>query len=299
MPSPLSAAKVDPSAYIYRKLYHMTTAVAATPLPDVCRHGEGQAILARLKQLTAGVASSEAPSGNGGGDDDDAAPPGTVVDYQDADGRTAFHWCVGLRNFTAAEQLLQLGARVCTHDKDGTTPLMSACAVDAPIAFIDRVVARAAEEASAMGGLVPYMASTDGAGNSALILAASKGSVAIVKKLLALGVDVLYQNKRGQNALHRAVSRGHLETAEELLSYSKRQLGSNGKAADIGLSVVAEASPSPVPPYRKFVNCRDAQGNTPLHYASMENNKELGQLLLRYGADRTIRNNDGKEFWEL
>jgi ankyrin repeat protein len=182
---------------------------------------------------------------------------------------------------------------------------MSACAVDAPIAFIDRVVARAAEEASAMGGLVPYMASTDGAGNSALILAASKGSVAIVKKLLALGVDVLYQNKRGQNALHRAVSRGHLETAEELLSYSKRQLGSNGKAADIVLSVVAEspdtgvASPSPVPPYRKFVNCRDAQGNTPLHYASMENNKELGQLLLRYGADRTIRNNDGKEFWEL
>jgi ankyrin repeat protein len=43
----------------------------------------------------------------------------------------------------------------------------------------------------------------------------------------------------------------------------------------------------------------DVEGNTPLHYASMENNQELGEVLLRAGAIREKKNKEGKEFWEM
>lgn len=54
------------------------------------------------------------------------------INWEDEDGRTAFHWSVGLRSWELAEQLMREPwlCRVVTRDKDGTTPLMSACATE-------------------------------------------------------------------------------------------------------------------------------------------------------------------------
>lgn len=41
------------------------------------------------------------------------------------------------------------------------------------------------------------------------------------------------------------------------------------------------------------VNIRDFQGNTPLFVANFAANKEVTDLLLKFGADPTIRNNKG------
>ena len=100
-------------------------------------------------------------------------------------------------------------------------------------------------------------------------------------------------NKRRQSALHRAIARGSTDFVEEFLSWMKRRV----VAENVGPSGIDTAGNKAT--VRHFINCQDILGNTALHYAAMENNQDLGQLLLRNGADRDIRNKDGQEFWRL
>lgn len=198
--------------------------------------------------------------------------PQSAIDWQDDDGRTAFHWAVGLRCWNVAEDLLRSphSCSAVTHDKDGMTPLMSACAVDAPQELLSVLV----DSTSKASGIE----CTDSSGNTALLLAASKGNVRALRQLLAVGANILHQNNRGQSALHRAVSRGMTDAVEEIVAGLKK------------LDRVTRL---------RLLNCADVEGNTPLHYAALENNQDLGQLLLRAGASRDAVNKQGKMFYEL
>jgi ankyrin repeat protein len=238
----------------------MTTEVAvAQHLSELCRAGSIDAILRKV--------ASEC-------DDQSIA-----INWQDEDGRTAFHWAIGLRCWDVAKALMDEPnmCDVCTVDKDGCSPLMSACAVDAPdeivLSLLDRYRRLTVDEATAS----PLNA-RDSSGNTALMLAASKGNVSAVRKLSQAGCDIFSQNRRGQTALHRSVSRGQMDVVEELLLICK--------PLDRKVRI-------------KFVNTQDIEGNTALHYASLENNQEMGQYLLRNGADREVRNKQGKTFYEL
>ena len=42
------------------------------------------------------------------------------------------------------------------------------------------------------------------------------------------------------------------------------------------------------------ISARDKNGSTPLHHAAKNYEKDIGKLLVSLGADKTIRNNDGK-----
>jgi len=109
--------------------------------------------------------------------------------------------------------------------------------------------------------------------------------------------DPFALNKRRQTALHRAIARGASDFVEEYLSWMKRRVATNNvdpSKGPNGSDVVSNKAS-----VRHFINSQDVQGNTALHYAALENNQDLGQLLLRNGADRDIRNKDGQEFWKL
>jgi ankyrin repeat protein len=210
---------------------------------------------------------------------DDAS---NALNWQDADGRTAFHWAIGLRCWDLARSLMgePHGCLVTSVDKDGCTPLMSACAVDAPDDIIEALIEANAKvsQANAEGEVLLSVDARDSAGNTAFMLAASRGNVSALRKLSKAGCNMFVQNYRGQSALHRAVSRGMMDTVEELIAHLK--------GVDRKIKI-------------KFINQQDVEGNTALHYASMENNQELGQLLLRNSADRETRNKHGRAFYEM
>ncbi|CCW64949.1 unnamed protein product [Phytomonas sp. EM1] len=123
--------------------------------------------------------------------------------------------------------------------------------------------------------------SVDSLGNTALLHVASRGHSHLVDFLIRNGSELNHQNKHGQSALHRAVGRGNMNTVEILLCASKQKINKSKEE------------------HQRWVNLQDVWGNTALFYASMENNEDLGRLLLRNGADRYLRNKEGKEFWEV
>ena len=127
-------------------------------------------------------------------------------------------------------------------------------------------------------------------GNSALSLAASRGNGSLLRLLLNHAVvssvggntrlccDLFCINKRGQTVLHRLVSRNNVSAVEEVISFCRKHHMKMTK---------------------RFVNCPDTNGDTALHYASMESNREMGEMLLKNGADRDTKNKQGRQFWQL
>lgn len=96
-------------------------------------------------------------------------------------------------------------------------------------------------------------------------------SIAIIQLLIAHGAEVNFQNVNGQTPLHLAVACGHLAVANCLIQ--------NG--AD--------------------VNCQHREGNSPLHTVALsdiakclQNRSELARLLLKYGANRDLKNKAGQ-----
>jgi len=107
----------------------------------------------------------------------------------------------------------------------------------------------------------------DSAANDAqaggLHLAAQRGYVEGIRKLLAQGEDVNGRDERGRTALHYAGGRGNVETIELLL---------DGKAD---------------------VNAQDASGVTPLQFAAAQGRSRAAAVLLEHGADITLKNAAG------
>ncbi|EKF31214.1 hypothetical protein MOQ_004954 [Trypanosoma cruzi marinkellei] len=295
-------------------------------LSELCKASEVGPIIERLKQVC-----PERPNLGCDYDDDDddgshlpsgftrevheqmRCTFGGIWGYQDDDGRTALHWAVAMRNFSLAGTLMKAPyfSLVFSEDHDGASPFITACMVGAPEEFLKELLTTAAAQRSwkltheqenveskqehfsadvnsgdtkvlddsLMNHKIAILDQADNLGNTSLLHAAGRGNIAIVRFLLQLGASIDHQNKRGQSALHRATSRGTNDVVEELVVTS-RKLHSG---AD----------------HRRWMNLQDYHGDTALFYASMDNNEELGRYLLRHGADREIRNKEGKAFWEV
>jgi ankyrin repeat protein len=98
----------------------------------------------------------------------------------------------------------------------------------------------------------------------AVINAAYKGDVEMVKKILASGPDPDIRDALGGTALHNAMFQDNLEVIKLLLDY--------------GFDINAAAA---------------SNGYTPLHYCVWANNIPAMKLLLAYQADRTIKAKNG------
>ncbi|EPY24897.1 26S proteasome non-ATPase regulatory subunit 10 [Angomonas deanei] len=202
-------------------------------------------------------------------------------------------------------------APVMTEDNDGASPFLSACMVGAPEALVKELLTLSVEQypsfqkcpeahkpqsepfnppVSAPEGTDPptsdeirsiILQSSDSSGNTPLLVAVSRGHTHIVKFLLENDVDLFHQNERGQSVLHRAVGKGNLDLVELLVRHSEKKFSETKSR------------------HRQWMNLQDYRGDSALFYASMENNEEMGKFLLRHGADRELRNKEGKQFWEL
>ncbi|KAG5481720.1 hypothetical protein CUR178_07073 [Leishmania enriettii] len=256
--------------------------------------------------------------------------------YQDNDGRTAVHWAIALKNFDLARKLMQppYNSPVLTEDEERSTPFATACSVGAPLDLLREILNRSvaefaanvkqrraqlhvASEGQSSGSAVPaepgqeksdgkptkflsdmlgipqpadttqafistaLVDAEDATGQTPLLLAVGRGHLGIVRFLLESGADLAHQNRRGQSPLHRAVNRGNMELVELLVSTSEKSNATNMAA------------------HRAWMDLRDKHGDSALFYASMDNNEEIGRYLLRHGANRELRNADGKAFWEV
>lgn len=294
-------------------------------LSELCRGSEIEPVQLQLKK----VAGDDATDVNERSDAATAYING-IWGYRDEDGRTAFHWAVALKNYTLARKLMNApcNSPVLTEDNDSVTPFATACTVGAPEDFVaelfDRSVAAyeifqqcpslknqkkekpklvptatavPSPETQTMASdpvaspPPPPLAKTaeeltlnheDELGNTPLIHAVSRGHRHVVAFLLRKGADLCHQNVRGQTALLRAVSRGDQDLVEELVRASERINSGASKTAHI-----------------RWMNLQDYRGDSALFYASMENNEEVGRYLLHHGADRELRNKEGKQFWEV
>ena len=120
------------------------------------------------------------------------------VDARDARGRSALHEAAFTGHAGICQALLDAGADANARDGEGRTPLLDAARAGALLALEALVAAKAGVQAS------------DSRGANALHLAcaAEAPSVAMVRRLLELGVDPRATDAQGQGAVDLAASAG-------------------------------------------------------------------------------------------
>ncbi|XP_051838651.1 fibronectin type 3 and ankyrin repeat domains protein 1 isoform X2 [Antechinus flavipes] len=174
-------------------------------------------------------------------------------------------------------------------------------------------------------------------GFTALMVAAQKGYLRLVKILITNGTDVNLKNGSGKDSLMLACYAGHLDVVKYLrehgASWEARDLGgctalhwaADGGHADIiewmikdGCKIDVLDTGSGWTPLMRVsavsgnkevasllidagadVNVKDKDGKTPLMVAVLNNHEELVQLLLEKGADPSVTNEFGKGVLEM
>ncbi|GKV32849.1 hypothetical protein SLEP1_g41416 [Rubroshorea leprosula] len=100
-----------------------------------------------------------------------------------------------------------------------------------------------------------------------LMLAAMRGKITCVKKLIEAGADILmFDSGNERTCLHYAAYYGHSDCLQAILSAAQ----SSSVAVSWG--------------YARFVNIRDRKGATPLHLAARQRQPECVHILLDNGA---------------
>ena len=113
--------------------------------------------------------------------------------------------------------------------------------------------------------LKSYINKSDIFGNTAILYAAYRGNILIVRSLIECGADVNVVSKKGLNVLHMAAQGNN----PNIIIYFKVK-------------------------YNISVLSKDSQGNTPLHWACYNSSEEAINFLLSFMGDINIKNNEGK-----
>jgi ankyrin repeat protein len=139
-------------------------------------------------------------------------------------------------------------------------------------------------------------------GFTPLMLAVKRSNNDKVKLLLEQNVYSAYDGlKGGENPLKIAIMGGKYEIARELLRRSNVARGINPIDLDCtkrlrdaaiwnDLELVSLLLPTDI-----WIDCPDENGNTALMLAAHRGNTEMVKLLLKEGANKNLRNKDGKK----
>jgi ankyrin repeat protein len=183
---------------------------------------------------------------------------GANVNAPDKDGHTALHFAPGTGNVALVQLLLGGGANVRAQSTDGYTALHAA-AVQREVRIVELLLAAGADvNARTKDNVTPLMSSVGSP--------YSDPSVSLA--LIRAGADVNVADREGRTALWIATTDSTPEVMEDLL---KRHADPNVQPTTLGPS-----------------------GDTPLHMAAMNGLQGEVELLLRYGADPSIRNANGE-----
>lgn len=139
--------------------------------------------------------------------------------------------------------------------------------------------------------------------NEAFVTAASKGSNAKLKKILAEGANINgHIGKYGETALMLAVRNGHTDTVELLIN---KGADIEAKDEDGQTPLMFEAAWGDIETVKLLIDkgaaieARDDDGNTPLMQAAKQYRTEIVKLLLKKGADIEAKDDDGQTALDL
>jgi uncharacterized protein len=189
----------------------------------------------------------------------------------EADGTTALHWAVRLRDTEIVDRLLASGADVRAANRYGVTPLHLA-AINGDAGMIKRLL-DAGADANAVG--------TDG--ETPLMTVARGGHVEAARVLLDRGASLEAREAwHGQTALMWAAAQNHPEMLKELLARGA-DVNARSNTETWERQITAEPRDKWLPP----------GGLTPLLFAAREGCVECIPVLTRAGADVNATTPDG------
>ncbi len=197
--------------------------------------------------------------------------------HREKNGGTALMEAIRSGNWKCIKALLDAGADISKPNKDGYTPLALACIhrnyfLGSDKWYLFRYLLKKAVD----------FTWSDENDRTFLMYAAQSGSVETVQALLEVGVDVNLQDSEGRTALMFAV--------DATSKHYKEEAKETQEAREI-VEKLLKASAK--------IDEQDKHGLTALMLAALKSNYEVVNLLLLFGADRTLQNDEGKTAEQL
>jgi uncharacterized protein len=189
---------------------------------------------------------------------------GAPIDARDLAGATALYVAAERGQNAVVQRLLDKGADTDLRGRSGTSPL-AAAAFAGRSAVVRMLLAHGADARAA-----------DDTGKPPIVYAAASGSLDIVRQLLTQDIDV--------NA--------HYANDLTLLMWASGpdQSVAEAQAVEV-VSYLVDAG--------AHIDDRDDRGYTALMVAAEGNHAEIAQLLLKHGADQSLRDKAGKRAADL
>ena len=134
-------------------------------------------------------------------------------------------------------------------------------------------------------------------GKNAMIIAAQKGHLELVKALYILGVNIDETDSEGRTSLYWASSNGHYATVQYLLSLGADS-GKSNKERMTALMIASEKGHSETAriliKYAVNAEQSDNEGKTAFMIACQEGHEEISQILIENGADINKSDKEGR-----
>uniref|UniRef100_A0ABD2VUD6 Uncharacterized protein n=1 Tax=Trichogramma kaykai TaxID=54128 RepID=A0ABD2VUD6_9HYME len=189
------------------------------------------------------------------------------VDARDKSGDTPLHRALSNGCMHASELLLRNGANPNAANAKGSTPLHSICKFSED----NYILARRVFDVCAELRVTLQVNAQDVSGDTALHVALSSGSRNFARLLLRNGANPNLADDGGLTVLHDIC----LKADDEELAEMVFQL-SHDRYKPIGVDALTKC------------------GRTPLHCAMMRGHGNVGQFMLRHGADPNLTDGDGQ-----
>lgn len=200
-----------------------------------------------------------------------------------------------IENEDFAKLLIEKGADLYYKDDKAVTTLLQACHRG-----LLEVVQKLLEAHKTAGGSADYLTGASEEGVTAMIAASSEGHPEVVKALLAAGASANDADSDGTSALMAASARGHLEVAKELLAASAavNVVNNDGHSALMFAYNGKNQVETLFERYSQYLEESDGDdeldgGTGPIIREAMSNHTALVDLLLKNGADASLKDKEG------
>lgn len=217
---------------------------------------------------------------------------GADTRVRDDSGHTLLHLAVNKGLERVVEILLVEGADYDTDNDavndQGDTALMSACEKGIPTLIVEKLLT---------AGFDPNYGDDSG-GTTALMLASERGCVPTINALLVYGADVNQKMFDGFSPLHGAAYSDHAGAVDVLVEAGagiEAECEDRHEVTPLAIAAANGKAKSLLALLRHgaSVDAQGFMGQTPLHLACLHGAVAVVDLLLKWGADETIADDEG------